>query len=68
MMIKLKSIYPGKDAILQLVDAIDEYIPVPERDSSSHLFMPVEGAVAVPGRGTVVTGTIQQGTLKKSGT
>ena len=55
----------GKAAILKLVETIDNYIEVPKRDFNGPVIMPVERCISVPGRGTVIIGTLQQGTLKK---
>ncbi|KAK7492538.1 hypothetical protein BaRGS_00016204 [Batillaria attramentaria] len=55
----------GRDSILRLMDAVDNTIPTPNRDLSGPFLMPVETVVSVPGRGTVVVGTVQRGSLKK---
>ena len=55
----------GKESIKKLVQALDETKPLPERDTSGAYIMPVETAVSVPGRGTVVVGTVQQGKFNK---
>lgn len=55
----------GEQAVLKLLDAIDEYIPTPERDLNKPFLMPVEGIFSIPGRGTVVTGRVERGNLKK---
>lgn len=55
----------GVESILKLVKALDSHIPDPSRDLGAPLLMCVETAVSVPGRGTVVTGTITQGTVSK---
>ncbi|KAF7282255.1 hypothetical protein GWI33_003052 [Rhynchophorus ferrugineus] len=46
----------GKDAILKLLDAIDNYIPTPERELDKPFLLPIEHVYSIPGRGTVVTG------------
>jgi elongation factor Tu len=51
--------------ILALVDAIDEYIPVPERPVDQPFLMPVEDVFNIEGRGTVATGRVERGILKK---
>ena len=51
--------------ILKLVDAIDEYIPVPERPIDQPFLMPVEDVFNIEGRGTVATGRVERGILKK---
>jgi elongation factor Tu len=47
--------------VLELMDAIDAYIPEPERDTEKPFLMPVEDVMSITGRGTVVTGKIEQG-------
>ena len=51
--------------ILALVEAIDEYIPVPERPIDQPFLMPVEDVFNIEGRGTVATGRVERGILKK---
>ena len=50
--------------ILELVKALDEYIPVPQRDLDLPFLMPVEDIFSIEGRGTVVTGRIERGIVK----
>ncbi|MFH1608673.1 MAG: elongation factor Tu [Patescibacteria group bacterium] len=50
--------------ILELVNALDTYIPVPERDITKPFLMPVEDIFSIEGRGTVVTGKIERGVVK----
>ena len=50
--------------ILELTDAMDEYIPVPERVIDRPFLMPIEDVFGIKGRGTVVTGRVERGTLK----
>jgi elongation factor Tu len=52
------------DTIIELMDAVDEYIPQPERDTEKPFLMPVEDVMTVTGRGTVVTGRIERGIIK----
>ena len=47
--------------IIELMDTIDEYIPLPERDDSKPFLMPVEDVFSISGRGTVATGRVEQG-------
>ena len=54
----------GRDAILKLMDAVDEYIPDPVRALDRPFAMPVEDVFSIQGRGTVVTGRIEQGIVK----
>jgi elongation factor Tu len=49
--------------ILELMDAVDSYIPEPERDIERPFLMPVEDVMSITGRGTVVTGKIEQGVV-----
>jgi elongation factor Tu len=53
----------GVKSILQLVEILDIYIPQPQRANQSSFLMPIETVVSISGRGTVVTGKIEQGTL-----
>ncbi len=50
--------------VLELVTALDTYIPVPERDTSKPFLMPIEDIFSIEGRGTVVTGKIERGIVK----
>src|SRR5213596_1388446 len=50
--------------ILELMEAVDSYIPEPQRDVDKPFLMPIEDVMTIPGRGTVVTGRIEQGKLK----
>ncbi len=52
-----------EEKILELMAAVDEYIPAPERDTDKPFLMPVEGVLTIPGRGTVATGRVERGTL-----
>jgi elongation factor Tu len=52
------------EAILQLFTALDSYIPPPERAKDKPFLMPIEGVHSISGRGTVVTGLIERGTVK----
>lgn len=51
-------------AIFELMDAIDEYIPTPQRDIEKPFLMPVEDVFTITGRGTVATGRVERGKLK----
>ena len=53
----------GKDSILALMEAVDNYIPTPERALDKPFLMPIEDVFTITGRGTVVTGAIQQGVI-----
>lgn len=52
------------EKILELMKAVDEYIPTPERDTDKPFLMPVEDVFSIAGRGTVVTGRIERGVVK----
>ena len=54
----------GKDKILELMAAVDAYIPQPERPKDRPFLMPVEDVFSISGRGTVVTGRVEQGIIK----
>jgi len=54
----------GRDAILRLMDAVDSYVPTPERALDKPFSMPVEDVFSIQGRGTVVTGRVEQGVVK----
>ncbi len=55
---------PWSEKILELMDAVDEYIPTPERDTDKDFLMPIEDVFSISGRGTVVTGRIERGVVK----
>ncbi len=52
--------------ILDLMDAVDEYIPTPQRDTDKPFLMPVEDVFTITGRGTVATGRVERGSVKPS--
>ncbi len=54
----------GIPSIQKLVDALDSYIPTPERDTDKSFLMPIEDVFSISGRGTVVTGRIERGIVK----
>jgi len=54
----------GKKAILELMAAVDEYIPQPDRPKDQPFLMPIEDVFSISGRGTVVTGRIERGIVK----
>jgi elongation factor Tu len=54
----------GEKGILELMAAVDEYIPVPERDIDKPFLMPIEDIFTISGRGTVVTGRVDRGQVK----
>ena len=53
-----------EEKILELMAAVDEYIPTPERDTDKPFLMPVEDVFSITGRGTVATGRIERGVVK----
>jgi len=55
----------GEEAIAQLMKAVDEYIPLPERPVDQPFLMPIEDVFNIEGRGTVATGRVERGILKK---
>ncbi|HOE94038.1 MAG TPA: elongation factor Tu [Candidatus Cryptobacteroides sp.] len=52
-----------EDKVMELMDAVDEYIPIPLRENEKPFLMPVEDIFSITGRGTVVTGRIERGTI-----
>ncbi|HEV2817719.1 MAG TPA: elongation factor Tu [Allosphingosinicella sp.] len=54
----------GKQAILKLMEAVDEWIPTPERPLDKPFLMPIEDVFSISGRGTVVTGRVETGIVK----
>mgnify|MGYP000356712567 FL=1 len=68
----LEAVQDGKDvksdewckAIFELMEAVDTYIPTPERESDKPFLMPVEDVFSITGRGTVATGRVERGTLE----
>jgi elongation factor Tu len=54
----------GKQSILKLMDAVDNYIPQPDRPKDQPFLMPIEDVFSISGRGTVVTGRIERGVVK----
>jgi len=54
---------PAYAPILELMDAVDNYIPTPERDDAKPFLMPIEDTMTISGRGTVVTGRVERGKL-----
>ncbi|MBK8907555.1 MAG: elongation factor Tu [Rhodospirillales bacterium] len=54
----------GKSSILELMEAVDSYIPQPERPKDQPFLMPIEDVFSISGRGTVVTGRVERGIIK----
>ena len=59
---------PWGDKIMDLMDAVDSYIPDPERDTDKPFLMPIEDVFTITGRGTVATGRVERGTLNLNDT
>ena len=59
----LEGVEGAEASILELIEAIDSYIPEPERDVEKPFQMPIEDVFSITGRGTVVTGRVEQGVL-----
>ena len=57
---------PEYACIKELMDAVDEYIPTPDRKADQPFLMPVEDVVTISGRGTVATGRVERGVIKKN--
>ena len=60
----LEGVEEYENKILELMDAVDEFIPTPERDSDKPFMMPVEDVFSITGRGTVATGRVERGQIK----
>lgn len=56
----------GEPSIHRLLNSMDEYFDIPQRDFTSPFLMPIDNAFTVPGRGTIVIGTIKRGILSKN--
>ncbi|XP_031718041.1 elongation factor Tu, mitochondrial [Anarrhichthys ocellatus] len=55
----------GVNAVMNLLDIVDSYVPLPKRELEKPFLLPIEGVYSIPGRGTVVTGTMERGIIKK---
>jgi elongation factor Tu len=64
MALEDKSKELGHDAVLKLMEAVDSYIPQPQRDRDRPFLMPIEDVFSISGRGTVVTGRVERGVIK----
>ncbi len=60
----LEGVEEYEEKIVELMDAVDEYIPTPERDTDKPFMMPVEDVFSITGRGTVTTGRVERGSVK----
>ena len=61
--VKAGNLGDWSEKIMELMNAVDEYIPTPERDTDKEFLMPIEDVFSISGRGTVVTGRIERGTV-----
>ncbi len=52
------------NCIWEFMDAVDDYIPIPDREADKPFFMPVEDVFSITGRGTVATGRVESGEVK----
>ncbi|KAJ8251008.1 hypothetical protein GJAV_G00216120 [Gymnothorax javanicus] len=55
----------GVDSVMKLLEVVDSYIPLPKRELDKPFLLPIESVYSIPGRGTVVTGTLERGLIKK---
>ncbi|KAM8844007.1 elongation factor Tu, mitochondrial [Spinachia spinachia] len=55
----------GVNAVMNLLEVVDTFIPLPKRELDKPFLLPIEGVYSIPGRGTVVTGTMERGIIKK---
>uniref|UniRef100_A0A3P9PF92 Elongation factor Tu n=1 Tax=Poecilia reticulata TaxID=8081 RepID=A0A3P9PF92_POERE len=55
----------GENAVMKLLEVVDSYVPLPKRELEKPFLLPIEGVFSIPGRGTVVTGTLERGLIKK---
>lgn len=55
----------GRDTVLELLKQVDEYVPTPQRAVEKPFLMTIEGIYSITGRGTVVTGRVERGSVKK---
>ena len=60
----LEGVPEWEDKIIELADALDNYIPLPERDIDKPFILPIEDVFSIAGRGTVVTGRVERGIIK----
>ncbi len=60
----LEGVEEYEDKIVELMAAVDDYIPTPERDTDKPFMMPVEDVFSITGRGTVTTGRVERGSVK----
>uniref|UniRef100_A0A674N0P1 Elongation factor Tu n=1 Tax=Takifugu rubripes TaxID=31033 RepID=A0A674N0P1_TAKRU len=55
----------GMNAVLKLLEIVDAYVPLPKRELDKPFLLPIEGVYSIAGRGTVVSGTLERGLIKK---
>ncbi|XP_059204853.1 elongation factor Tu, mitochondrial [Centropristis striata] len=55
----------GVNSIMKLLDIVDSYVPLPKRELDKPFLLPIEMTYSIPGRGTVVSGTLERGVIKK---
>ncbi|XP_036943728.1 elongation factor Tu, mitochondrial [Acanthopagrus latus] len=55
----------GVNAVMKLLEIVDSYVPLPKRELEKPFLLPIEGVYSIPGRGTVVSGTLEKGIIKK---
>ncbi|XP_035511206.1 elongation factor Tu, mitochondrial [Morone saxatilis] len=55
----------GVNAVMKLLEIVDSYVPLPKRELDKPFLLPIEGVYSIPGRGTVVSGTMERGIIKK---
>ncbi|XP_076609677.1 elongation factor Tu, mitochondrial [Chaetodon auriga] len=55
----------GVNAVMKLLEVVDSYVPLPKRELEKPFLLPIEGVYSIPGRGTVVSGTLERGVIKK---
>lgn len=55
----------GMNAVMKLLEIVDSYVPLPKRELEKPFLLPIESVYSIPGRGTVVTGTMERGIIKK---
>ena len=60
----MKAIRAWEATIIELMNAVDDYIPTPQRENDKPFMMPVEDVFSISGRGTVATGRVERGEVK----
>ena len=62
--LEIEGVPEYEEKIVELMNAVDEYIPTPERDKDKPFMMPVEDVFSITGRGTVATGRVERGEVR----